>query len=518
VGLLVSLAAHLIVKAPCLHWYLSDENIYYYMAHEIGWGHWPYQDFFYANPPLLLVLLKASGVLFGWTVYGLRIVPVGSLILGGILVYLATRKSLGILCLIPVWVYWWSHDALRASTHATGISETLLFIMGAYALAFRGAAIGSALFLALGLWTKTYAITAMPGLFLAIWLATDRDKRKGALAKFAVILSGSVILLVLLGTWVGGRAFWDMNLFYHLAKEPGEESSSVVFYQVIHRNQGSLYLFGLVTLLAAGMGFLGHHRSLARTEEDTSHGLDHLLFKLLGRPLPAIHGRFLRVGLIHFLTVFFFLIAQGRIFDFYLLLFLPALSFGLAGLLGIMRVSLESLSEGSSPPLWVRLFPGGCLALALVLLAQPMIPRQQRLFLREYVSYWDHEGRTLDILEQWKDQVQGPDSILSGDSGTAPLVALLAGTRLALGEADTNQMRFLGGFPPPAEFIRRLEESKVDFLVSRVKRAPKNRFYPRGMFSIKEFSDYAGAKFHPKSQIRIDNETDLILLSRKAVP
>ncbi|MCA9439583.1 MAG: hypothetical protein KC964_02165, partial [Candidatus Omnitrophica bacterium] len=75
-----SLGFWLFLKSETFHWYLTDENIYYLLARNLGFATLPYRDFFYANPPFLLILLKISGFLFHWQVAGLRIIPIGAVL------------------------------------------------------------------------------------------------------------------------------------------------------------------------------------------------------------------------------------------------------------------------------------------------------------------------------------------------------------------------------------------------------------------------------------------------------
>ncbi len=505
---LACLTIYLFLKSKCFHWYISDESIYYYLAWDLDWSHLPYRDFFYANPPLLLLLLKLGGILSGWGVAGLRAVPIFCLLLSGYAFYRILSPRLGQWVCVPLCLYWLSYDSLRASTHATGISESLAFLGIAFLLAFRRKPALAGLFLGLGLWTKTYAITGLPGLLVTLWLIEPDRKNAFRSAGWCIgITFLMVVLLVGLGTCVGGKAFWDMNVFYHLSKQSTDAGLMPVFGQVLVRNQGSLYVLALTALLWL-TGIFFNRKALPAFEPSSqkppSSG------NLCAGLSPE--GRFLIVGSVHFISVFVFLVLQSRIFDFYLLLFLPALAFLAGGFLGMALGRWGQQKRVIEQPVFFRSCLIGYTILCLVFLAHPMIPRHYRLFMRELVTYWQHEERNADDLEKWKDTLSGEDVVLAGDSGTAPLVALLSRQRLALGEADTNQMRFQGGYPPASVFIQELTDSGVQWLIVRGRRTSRGRFIAGGMFSLPEFKAYAQSGFSQVDRVLLEGDTEVRLM------
>lgn len=150
--------------------------------------------------------------------------------------------------------------------------------------------------------------------------------------------------------------------------------------------------------------------------------------------------------------------------------------------------------------------------LFLVCIAHPMIPRQYRLFMRQPVTYWQHEERSADELAKWNEILRGDDAVMAGDSGTAPMIALMAGKHLALGEADTNQMRFQCGLPPATVFIQELKDAGIQWLIVRGRRTPKGRFLPGGMFSLPEFKDYAQEEFGQVDRLILEEDTEVRLM------
>lgn len=505
--LAVSLGIHLVLKSRTFHWYLSDENIYYYLARDLGFSHLPYRDFFYANPPLLLILLKVSGFLTGWTVLGLRLLPLLAHLAGGGLMFLIFRNRLGLLALVPAWVYWWSYDALRASTHSTGITETLVFGMFSLYLILQRRPGWAGFFWGLACWTKLYAVTLLPGIVLLVYLVNSSSPRQ-ALLLFLRNLAIPVAALAVLGTCVAGGDFWKMNFSYHLAKDVAEDDTGEVFLSVLIRNQATVYILIAASIFAILSRW--RPRKGSESAESVRNQASSWRTRLLtGCTEPGHPALWISVGGTLTISVLVFLFLQKKIFDFYLLLFLPGIGFLIAGLLMATPFGLNS---GRS-----RFFRNAFLFFALALLAQSLVPRQYRLFIRDRVSYWDHEIRTFDDLAEWKPLVK-PEEILMGDSGTVPVLALMTGARLALGEGDTNYMRFLTGMPTPTQFIAEAEQEGVDWLVVRGTRNREGRFRPSGMFTIEPFWDYASTRFEIHKTLGFGGSRAVVLMCRKIEP
>jgi hypothetical protein len=489
---LLSGCVYVCLKSRCFHWYLSDENIYYYLARDLSFTHIPYRDFFYANPPLLLFLLKMGGVLSGWSVLGLRAVPVLTTVLSGFLLYRTLVPRLGIWAVLPLWILWFPYLALRASTHATGVNVVLLFLFLAYAEAWRGRPIGAGLALGLGLWTKTYAIVAAPGLVVLVWLISKNRQRRSTVEFLGTALSmGGALALA--GTLAGGASFWRMNVAYHLNKPEGARSFADTAAEVASDNPGTLLVTALTAAFAIWIIVFVKSKAAGKVGNETT----------LAEEFPDLRALGV-AGAVHCATLLLFLSLQNRVFDFYFLLLLPGLCLGLGALLGFAR------AKGPNP--WLFLAPS---AIAATLLAMPLIPNKDRPLFQGPVSYWDHEARNIDRVAELLPRIAaGEGGALSGDSGTAPLLATLSGKKLAGGEADTNAMRFRSGYPNPSEFIRTLEEEEVEWLLVRVQPAGGGA-RPVGMFGIQDFWEYANTKFEKDDAVQLNSKDAVVLFRRR---
>jgi len=79
-----------------------------------------------------------------------------------------------------------------------------------------------------------------------------------------------------------------------------------------------------------------------------------------------------------------------------------------------------------------------------------------------------------------------PDETLTGASTVAPLVALLAGRRIAGDEADTNNKRFTSGMLTEERFLERVCRDKVRYVVA----APRSHFSSQVMREGGPYADF----------------------------
>lgn len=491
----ICLGAFLLAKSETFHWYLSDENIYYFLASSLSVDTLPYRDFFYANPPLLLVFLMISGEVFDWTPFGLRVVPLIATILSGLAIHRTFRPSLGAVAVLPVLFFVFTDIALRAGTHATGINVALMFVLLSYWAVFSNRPMAGAALLTLGLWTKFYVVAALPGLLLAVFLCSPQSRLKEVLRFLGIFLAGGMLLAVV-GTLFGGWAFWEQNFLYHLAKpERSGSGFSETAARVSERNFMSLCLFAGIIAMGALSGIW-------------------IRFGGKSRSLPRTATTWLTIGTLHLVVTLAFLALQSRVFDFYFLLFFPGVILLLGGALLLIRHALQDAFA------WRAILETALLAAAVFLLGQPLVPYQHRLLMKPGagapVPYWDHERRHQDRLADWARGLNlPPDATACGDSVTAPIFALASGRGLALGEADTNAMRFRAGFPTAEEFISQLEEVEVDYLLVRTeKRSGRGETFT-GLFLLPEFQTYLRDSFEPFAMIETDSRTTIRLFARK---
>ncbi len=84
--------------------------------------------------------------------------------------------------------------------------------------------------------------------------------------------------------------------------------------------------------------------------------------------------------------------------------------------------------------------------------------------------YLWHESRVLNIVDDVVATIQketSPQSEIFGDSGTAPLFALLTERRIAANEVDTNLQRYRSGNADPVELVKNIDQRKTETIILR---------------------------------------------------
>src|SRR6185295_16403341 len=251
----------LVLKLYALHPAAADENVYFYMSVRTAFdGLWPYRDYFFAHPPLHILIAAAvfklaalvDGVLHGslaagaaamtsgasWSDGGLGLtigksIPAVSTLATGIFVYKGARRAGVIEAVLAAAAFLLADQVLRASSHFTGMAEAALFtaigIVGVLDGHDRRA----------GLAFATAALVAMYAApcAAAVWLVLLAGAPRRA---WTVAVWTALPLLIVHACFllVAGQRYWEGVFLYHLRK-PGDirtfgESFWPIFYQNAH--------------------------------------------------------------------------------------------------------------------------------------------------------------------------------------------------------------------------------------------------------------------------------------------
>ena len=462
-----------VLKAFALWPTVGDENIYFYMATRVADGLRPWHDFFFAHPPLHLLPATLLALVIDFRLPLFKAIPGLAAAGAGLFLWRAVRHAAGAgAAFAALILLLFSYDYLRASSHYTGVNLGLLFLTAALDASVRSRPRLAGGLLACAAGTALYFAPVGAALALvAVW----RTRREGlrmvgaGLAAFA--------LVNLLGLAAGGLAYVQQVYLYHLAKPAAEGMFLRAAGAIAYHNP----------LLVAGAP-LGLAACLlpgdARTDRNAAAAL-------WGLPIAA--------GLAFVATL-------SRVFHFY---FLPLFPFFAAlGGIGLTRLarSLSDLARTRSP----RQACVPAVLLALLAAAEPIrhfgLSQQswaarvgerrtyvfrgsplpdpvdtvvRLLFWRDHrivgdhalgiTRYLWHESRIFvtaeDLVEATRRSV--PPGPLFGDSTSTPLVALLAGRRIAADEVDTNVMRFASGATPLLHVLERLQGDPPAALVMR---------------------------------------------------
>ena len=142
---------------------------------------------------------------------------------------------------------------------------------------------------------------------------------------------------------------------------------------------------------------------------------------------------------------------------------------------------------------------------------------------RELGHYREHEARygfpEAFAIAGYVRDTTGPDETIFGYSGAAPLVAFLAGRRLANDEADTNAMRFRSGMDDIREVFHEAEKDGLRYLVTlwRYDTRRRNRYHV-GVFRIREFQEEVTAHYEVARTWESEKGTYLLYARRSARP
>lgn len=493
--LAVILACLVVLKAYGLHDLPGDEGIYFYLAKRMAEdGLIPYRDFFFAHPPVHLLVAAGAFKIFGVTSAVGKAIPAFFSLVTVAIVYAACLRRLGAMAaFVAACVLATSYDYLRASSHFTGVNVTLALATAAAVLCLeRRPAAGGAM-AALAASAGLYALPTAIGCGVVVAL---EGGGKRAVKRFLVGLLAVAVVIDGGFWWAAGQAFVDQVWLYHLAK-PGEAWAGVAMgRRVIIDNLGPT----VGAAMALGLLPLGRWMS----------------------PSRRFAGLALLLGLGNLLA----LASLQRAFPFYFLMMLPgfAVAAGFAaqeiysavavvlteewaGLVVLVAAALIAVATfwGASevrdrwhPRTLATAAKGYAWAAADPLPGWVNRAVRNLLWLdvREadthYVGvrrYLWHESRRWPLfpdIVRYVEEFVPPDATFFGGSLSAPYLAFLSGRRVAGDEADSNAARFRSGVSKPADVIKRVEADGPVRLIVRP---------GRGIHRVAEFRRWMNEKY-----------------------
>jgi hypothetical protein len=459
-------AAFVCLKIPGLEPKVADENIYFYMATLIPKGLLPYKDFFYANPPGLLIFLSIAGIVFGNSFIGFKLVPLiagaGSIMLTYLIVESRFSKSIAFLSSI---LLAFTFDWLRVTTHATGGNVTVFLILFSVLAIIHQKPVFGGLLFGLAFITKVYALTAFPAvLFLVFMLSTPLNKGGRGDPFFNTlkfILSFTLLVIIIFSIcWIiGGSEFWKQSVLYHIQKPEDQEHNISIAQRVMRTNQPLTEFLGISILI-----FLWNIKR------------KNILWNKTQISILGFSG-------IWIITLAIFLSMQKIIFDQYFILGFPVAVIFITSVFYPLITVIEKMEKyGKVIIIWI--------IFALLVF---MVWGAKR--------FHEHEVRSLNIAYEVAEYIKNncnPTETIFGDSVTAPLLALLSGREISAYESDTNAMRFRSEISDSKYVLDRVLNNNVKFMVVRSKSGKytdKNtgkttmRYFPSGMFRVDVFGE-----------------------------
>ncbi|MFT7578627.1 MAG: hypothetical protein ACI9MR_000285 [Myxococcota bacterium] len=214
------LAAFLLLKLHGMGPSNTDENIYFYMAQDLANGRWPYIDYFFAHPPMHVLLPGAVFAVFGYSFVLAKLFSVAAAVVAGCATYAIGRRHLGApVGLVAMILFLFAAESLKASTNMTGVNLTTMWMMLGVWLSLKARPVGAGVCLALAVTTGFYSIAgALAILTLSLFRVDDaahgwRRVRFGLLQLGVFIAIAGGINLIF---WVAaGDAYVDGVYTYH---------------------------------------------------------------------------------------------------------------------------------------------------------------------------------------------------------------------------------------------------------------------------------------------------------------
>lgn len=523
------LAAYLLLETHAMGASNTDENIYFYMAADLAHGRWPYVDYFFAHPPLHVLLPGALFSLFGFSLGLAKSVSVAAASISGLAIFAIGKKSFGRTGAVFAMVsFLFASELLKASSNMTGVNLTVMWLALALLASLRGRGRTAGLLMGVAASTGFYSMAAVCALLL---LGAFRDRRFAVRQAVGfVAVWGGINLLFLM---VAGDAFVDGVYRYHGMKafqdarmvplsSPGalaHNFSVMLEGQPLLKDiyyQAHLWTAALLAPLAALASYL--------LSSDTAR-------PLLGFFNPrrlwtdGADGHVAIIWLVGLALLIEFSMFR-ELYSFYFTLLYPAGALCLGYVFQRAMTLLWSAARDPSsvrtsgetpaprtPPR--RLAPARLGAafglLALFALWEPWSAYANHAFPDEFQElgkvnpytwteppvlpalapvvralFWEDSRlkgdmergykhflwtkkrmfKSLPEIADWVREHSEPDETIAGASTSAPIIALMAGRRLAAGEADTNNKRFKSGLLTEAEYWNAVCKDRIRLVVA----------------------------------------------------
>ena len=107
----------------------TDENIYFYMASRFAEGELPYVDYFFAHPPMHVVLPGVFFAVFGYSFTFAKFFSVIAAMVTGGAIFAIARKHLGLVAAVIAAIgFLFASETLKASTNMTGVNLTTMWL------------------------------------------------------------------------------------------------------------------------------------------------------------------------------------------------------------------------------------------------------------------------------------------------------------------------------------------------------------------------------------------------------
>ena len=415
----------------------GDENVYYYMAKSVAEGQLPYKDFFYAHPPLHVLVLALIIKIFGISMPMLKSAELFALLAGAFFLYKTSLELFKnrlndnnhiLVSALALILFLFSFEVMFKATFSMGINLSLMLLLIAFYLLFTKNYFIGGVFSGLAGLARFYALIPLLAFFAFILLEKYKEER---LKDFLKVLTGFLLtfgLAISVLAIIFGQNFIEPVFKYHLLKPKLPGQKVTVYKNVLFENIPIISSF----LLSI---FIKNRKKFA-------------LFYLAAASYLA------------------FLLLLSTIFEFYFIILFPFMAIiGAFSFVDLTRrIKLQKLIKYALIFFIAAIFFWSTVA--------------DMLFLQK-IGFLD-----INPLGEMVGKISGTskNQYLFGDDSIVPLLALLSNRKIALNFIDSDEKRFTSGLENFYLFTNQLDDVDLSYIILR-----KNK----GIHQILEFREYA---------------------------
>ncbi len=223
----------------------GDENVYFYMAKSVAEGQVPYRDFFYAHPPVHLLILAGITKIFGLNFIVLKSAELLALLIASFFLYktaiflfrnklnIQNADSISALALI---LFLSSFEILLRGTFAMGVNFALMFLMISFYFIFTERYFIGGLFAGLAGMTRFYALPPLIAVFLFVFMKDVLEKK---IKNFFIMVLGFLLAFGLPFAFLYllfDHKFIDPVITYHFLKPKLPNQRMIVYKAAMYQN------------------------------------------------------------------------------------------------------------------------------------------------------------------------------------------------------------------------------------------------------------------------------------------
>lgn len=422
----------------------GDENVYYYMAKSVSEGELPYKDFFYAHPPLHVIMLAIVVKLFGVNFFALKSATLLALLIASFFLYLTcielfkkrlSDKNYLLISILALILFLFSFEVMFKATFSMGINFSLMLLMAGFYFIFTRKYFIGGLIAGLAGLTRLYTLAPLTAVFIFL---LSRKYQENKLNDFLKMLLGFFITFgipMIFMMLVFGSSFIEPVIKYHFLKPQLPGQRMIVYKNVLIENWPTILAF-------LSSVFLKEKKKLQ-------------LFYLT------------------ILTCILFLLSLNVPYEFYFSLALPFMA--VVGSYSVIEIIRR-----------IKTFVKYILIIGLCSLFV-WNTAADAMFL-EKIGFLEFAP-----LKDLNDKISSSDEKFSifGDDSVVPLLALITNRKIAFNYIDSNEKRLTSGLTNFYLLTNQLDDANLSYIVLRK---------GKGMHQILEFRQYVEERCKPDNQ------------------